>query len=176
MTKLTEHGYHYADVRRWPGKAGVDVFDCDVVLVPINIANEHWTAAAVWPQRRVVEYYDSLGDPGAMYTAALVRWAEDEWADKKGAAAGRLPGAPWAVVPPAHVPRQTNGYDCGPFTLAVLDMLAERHPPSLRQGDMATYRRYLALALLKRALPAAAPQPRADAMQRAGACDAYASV
>ena len=124
----------------------------------------------MWPQRRVVEYYDSLGDPAAMYTAALVWWAEDEWADKKGTAAGPLPCAPWAVVPPAHVPQQDNGYDCGPFTLAALDMLVERHPPSLRSRTTGHVDRcHLTLALLKRALPAAAPQPRADAMQRAGA-------
>jgi sentrin-specific protease 1 len=39
-TKLVNAGYQYAGVRRWTKK--VDVFEHDVIIVPINISNAHW--------------------------------------------------------------------------------------------------------------------------------------
>lgn len=43
------------------GLLKVDIFSKDVVLVPVNHNNAHWTAAAINFRRKRIESYDSMG-------------------------------------------------------------------------------------------------------------------
>jgi sentrin-specific protease 1 len=38
----------------------IDLFSKDVVLIPINHGNAHWTAAAINFRRKRIESYDSM--------------------------------------------------------------------------------------------------------------------
>lgn len=40
----------------------VKVFELDILLMPINLGNAHWTAAAFNIKEKRLEYYDSMGD------------------------------------------------------------------------------------------------------------------
>lgn len=40
-----------------------DIFAKDIVLIPINHNNTHWTAAAINFRRKRIESYDSMGMP-----------------------------------------------------------------------------------------------------------------
>jgi sentrin-specific protease 1 len=40
----------------------VDIFKKDVVLIPINLGNMHWTAGVINVKQKRFEYYDSMGD------------------------------------------------------------------------------------------------------------------
>ena len=58
-------------VYRYPSK--LDLFSKDVVLIPINHANSHWTAAAINFRRKRIESYDSMGAPRpAVYKVPLL--------------------------------------------------------------------------------------------------------
>lgn len=39
----------------------MDIFAKDVVLIPINLGNAHWTFSCVNMRLKRIEYYDSLG-------------------------------------------------------------------------------------------------------------------
>jgi sentrin-specific protease 1 len=48
--------------------AQVDLFSKDVVLIPINHNNAHWTAAAINFRKKRIEAYDSMsGPPGRIF-------------------------------------------------------------------------------------------------------------
>ena len=38
----------------------IDIFSKDIVLIPVNYSNQHWTAAAINFRRKRLESYDSM--------------------------------------------------------------------------------------------------------------------
>ncbi|KIO26740.1 hypothetical protein M407DRAFT_74053, partial [Tulasnella calospora MUT 4182] len=59
--KLENEGYEKARLGKWTKT--VDIFSKDVILVPVNLGNAHWTCAAINMKKKRVEYYDSMGSP-----------------------------------------------------------------------------------------------------------------
>lgn len=74
--KLTQDGYEKGRLAKWTKKVlvlstdlppmltpgiQIDVFSKDVVLIPVNHNNAHWTAAAINFRRKRLESYDSMG-------------------------------------------------------------------------------------------------------------------
>ena len=114
--------YDYRQVKRWT--RSIDVFDFEKLYFPINVSNSHWTLAVVYMQTRRIQYYDSLLNTTTIYLTALKRWIQDEHADKKGIPL--LNNDEWEVVPCSSetTPKQTNGYDCGVFTIMSADLIS----------------------------------------------------
>jgi hypothetical protein len=82
-SKLSTQGYSL--LRRWTKKT--DIFAKDVVVLPINLSNLHWTAAAINFAEKRFEYYDSLGDNRTNRTEVfknLRDYVKKEHLDKKG--------------------------------------------------------------------------------------------
>lgn len=180
-------GYDFAAVRRWT-KAVVrararitpvsfrvcrhshshsiwpqDVFAYDLLLVPVNHDNSHWTLAAVWPASRRIEHYCSLGGSAGKHVAStLVRYLDNEGTDKSSPRAPppQAPGgvsSRWSGVNVrAGVPRQLDGSACGVFVVAMAARLAAgRRPPfGLSQEHVPALRmRIAADCLARRATP-----------------------
>lgn len=61
--KLENPGYEKAKLNRWTKR--LDLFSKDLILIPINHANEHWTCAAINLRKKQIEAYDSLGNSTA---------------------------------------------------------------------------------------------------------------
>lgn len=57
-TKLLA-GYEKSRLAKWTKK--IDIFSKDVVLIPVNHNNLHWTAAAINFRKKRIESYDSMG-------------------------------------------------------------------------------------------------------------------
>lgn len=57
-TKLTTLGYEKARLFRWTKKT--DIFAKDMVLIPVNHNNSHWTAGAINFRKKRIESYDSM--------------------------------------------------------------------------------------------------------------------
>lgn len=51
-------GYEKGRLAKWTKK--LDIFAKDVVLIPVNHSNSHWTAAAINFRRKRIESYDSM--------------------------------------------------------------------------------------------------------------------
>lgn len=84
--------------------------DIESILIPICSGN-HWTLAAVLPQKRAVLHMDSLrggrGNPSV--TNKILEWVKATLGDD-------FVASEWAAVN-VDGPVQTNGWDCGVFTI-----------------------------------------------------------
>lgn len=142
---LLDHrrGYQFQRVRKWT--KDVDVFDYDMVIIPVHLGN-HWCLAVISILRKQIQYYDSLGSPNSACLDALRRWVADEWENKHGKRpADERPPKPdlskWKVGEVAKIPAQKNGYDCGVFACKFAECISRGAPLSFSQADMPTIRR-----------------------------------
>ena len=128
------------------------LFSLDHLFVPINFENNHWLFLHVQPKKRIVKLYDSQGTKPAnrarnrVYLRAMKQYlylltvngegegedAMNEWA------------AEWAFSDAStRSPVQTNGYDCGVFTIVSMYLLSQGHvltPGSYSQATVASAR------------------------------------
>ncbi|KAL2193531.1 hypothetical protein P885DRAFT_45229 [Corynascus similis CBS 632.67] len=127
-------------------RAGVrkaNLLDIDTVLIPI-CAQSHWTLAVIRPGKRTVAHIDSMrGGGGDEKVKAklleLVRFIlEDKFVESE-----------WRAVD-YEAPRQTNGWDCGVFTITnALCMAIGLNPKfSYTERELTLQRRRLAAMLL----------------------------
>lgn len=117
--------------------------DIESILIPICSGN-HWTLAAVLPQKGAILHMDSLrggrGNPSV--TAKLLEWVKTTL--DEGFVASE-----WSVIN-IDGPVQTNGWDCGVFTIVNALCLALGLDPreSYAPGQLRSARTMLAAILL----------------------------
>lgn len=127
-------------------RAGVrkaNLLDIDTILIPI-CAQSHWTLAVIRPGKRTVAHIDSMragGGDGEVKAKLLelVRFIlEDQFVD-----------ADWHAID-YEAPRQTNGWDCGVFTItnAICMALGLNPKFSYTERELSLQRRRLAAMLL----------------------------
>ncbi|XP_050546174.1 uncharacterized protein LOC126908301 [Daktulosphaira vitifoliae] len=103
----------YPAVRRWIKK---DIHSLKLLFVPMNVGG-HWILTVVNVPERTVTSYDSLKSYNGPYPMVLKEYLTDWEMDKKGAASS------WTLKI-GETTRQTNGYDCGPFTVELAEKMA----------------------------------------------------
>jgi sentrin-specific protease 1 len=54
-------GYNYESVKRWTGKVGLNIFECERVFVPVNMMLQHWLLLVIEVRLREIHSFDSLG-------------------------------------------------------------------------------------------------------------------
>lgn len=134
--------------KRWTKKiAGAALFECDLVLLPIN-AHAHWTLCTILPKQRKVVMYNSMGYGSNAQHARTVlnylkfhlqeHWIEEEWSvDSKGVS-----------------PQQANTDDCGVFTCTTARQIVlgqmEKNP--YESGIMPIARKRMIAELLNQGL------------------------
>ena len=131
MVKLEEGGR--AIVRRWPKKAGIpegNIFNLKRMVVPINVNGCHWASCHVDFLQKTLLYMDSMRSGNrlaTLYLELMRQYLEAEHLDqnKKPLEQG------WRCIDATKLPQQTNGNDCGVFTLSYAILLtAPRVAPS----------------------------------------------
>jgi len=118
-TKLENPGYDKARLGKWTKK--VDIFSKDVVLIPINQGNAHWTCAAINFRKKRIEFYDSLGLKRDAVYGRLREYLDKEHLDKKKKP---FDFTDWVDLYDEEMPQQENGYDCGVFVCMVMEALS----------------------------------------------------
>ncbi|KAJ7071228.1 cysteine proteinase [Mycena amicta] len=118
-SKLEKEGYDKGRLAKWTKK--IDIFSKDVILIPVNHANIHWTAAAINFRRKRIESYDSMLDDRSSVFKLLRRYLDQEHRNKK-----KVPFdfTDWEDYMSKDTPRQENGFDCGVFTCQFLESLS----------------------------------------------------
>ena len=144
-TKLRDSGGHHG-VRRWTKK--VNLFDYDLVIVPVHLG-VHWTLAAVDLAGRRLSYYDSLGKANPECLAALASYIEEEHNAKLGEP---LSTENFGLETLADSPRQVNSSDCGVHVMVTALMLARGKPNRFSASDMDNWRRRIMLEILEKNL------------------------
>jgi len=137
-----ERTYNYEAVCRW--SRDLQFKNYDAVFVPINLGI-HWVLGIVYPKRRVVETYDSLGSVPDWVVACLVSWIKDDMT-----AHGHCRGKwTWTKM---NCRMQENGTDCGVFMVKTMDYMSRGLPQASMTGDMNYYRRRMAAELFAQTL------------------------
>lgn len=95
------------------------------VLIPINDASDfgshrgsHWSLISFFRDEGVAEHYDSLATPSV--NLAHARRAVEKLC--------RVIGVTTCEVRGVTTPQQTNGYDCGAYVLAAVNILVSLRP------------------------------------------------
>jgi sentrin-specific protease 1 len=112
-TRLVTSGYDYPGVARWTRRAGVDIAEKDLILIPVNLGNNHWVLAGIDILRQTFLYLDSMhGRDRAGVVSSLKQWIYDEVHDKHGLAAANALGVDaWTVLCNQYLPFQRQGSD-----------------------------------------------------------------
>ena len=146
---ITERGVE--SVKRWsrrPKISGKDLLKVEHVFIPVNVGGAHWTLLVVSPAWKRIEYFDSLhGSSGAAIRNAKA-WIKmelgDAWDDHE-----------WEVVEDPALrgrgkgPRQSNGSDCGVFTITTAKMISLGvDPMAITAGDMPLQRKRVVVELV----------------------------
>ncbi|KAF7306736.1 Cysteine proteinase [Mycena indigotica] len=135
--KLVKEGYEKGRLSKWTKK--LDLFSKDVILIPVNHANLHWTAAAINFRQKRIESYDSLGDDRPSVYKHLREYVDQEHRNKKKAP---FDFTGWVDYTSPDIPQQENGYDCGVFTCQFLESLSRGAEPfNFSQKDIPYLRR-----------------------------------
>ncbi|KAI0271549.1 hypothetical protein BC834DRAFT_449038 [Gloeopeniophorella convolvens] len=136
--KLSREGYEKARLAKWTKK--FDIFSKDVILIPINHGNSHWTAAAINFRRRRIESFDSMGVRRQDVFDLLREYVKLEHLNKKSKP---FDWTDWVDYSPRDTPQQENGYDCGVFTCQFLEAISRGmdSPFNFTQRNMAYLRR-----------------------------------
>ncbi|KAH8742076.1 hypothetical protein FG386_003403 [Cryptosporidium ryanae] len=137
-TRLTtdkngDSGYCYSNVSRWTSRKKIDIFNYNLVLVPINTNNVHWTLGVVNFDEDYIMYLDSLGGTYQNHVGCLKmskifydnmnRYIHDEHLDKKKKKFNR--NIKHFTVFNDPVPQQQNGSDCGIFTCMFAECISD---------------------------------------------------
>lgn len=144
ITKLSESGY--TSVKRWMKMKKKNInADVDKILVPINVNGNHWVCAMVDLQKDKIFYLDSLCTTKNSPTAfRYMQRLKDYVIQESGGALGK-------DLEMIHLesPQQSNGYDCGIFTLMNLLQLANEEAIVLDQKNANDFRFHVANEILK---------------------------
>eukprot|EP00397_Hematodinium_sp_SG-2012_P055693 GEMP01068160.1.p1 GENE.GEMP01068160.1~~GEMP01068160.1.p1 ORF type:complete len:334 (+),score=46.19 GEMP01068160.1:196-1197(+) len=140
--------YDYAKVKRWTRRQKVDIFDLDLIIVPVNINEMHWTLGCIDMRAKKVRFYDSLGTPSnSTFADFMIRYVKDEHKDKKGSALSDADE--WEAEDVIDNPQQDNGYDCGVFLCKYAECLVNDISFNFSQSDIENCRYSMALELFE---------------------------
>ena len=115
--KLKKDGYQ--SVKRWttervcPG----GIFSYDIVIVPIHLGS-HWACGILDTRKKTIEMYDSLCITSTGFFKLMKEYIVEEAKDKN------VEGVnvnDWVEIWGVDCPKQTNGSDCGMFSLKFAD-------------------------------------------------------
>ena len=130
----------------------INLFQKEMILIPINYHNQHWTLAVIYPTKKEVVYLDSLSNSNHKadsYLHIIQRYLQEE------ASATHTVFSPseWLFHSPT-VPRQINGYDCGIYLLLFAHLSILKIPiTSIHPQDIATIRSSICTAILTTTVP-----------------------
>lgn len=129
FSKFCQHGFD--GVKRWTKK--VDLLSKELLLVPVNVGNEHWVLLAADLKRKRISCYDSLGGRHKKKVGQLRAYLASELRARGKDAS--LEG--WVDEPTVRgIPQQTNGVDCGVFVCKFADVLSRSQPLQFPAKDM----------------------------------------
>ncbi|KAI0082254.1 cysteine proteinase [Panus rudis PR-1116 ss-1] len=139
-TKLKTQGYEKGRLAKWTKK--IDIFSKDVILLPVNHNNTHWTAAAINFRQKRIESYDSMDMNRSAVFQLLRSYLDAEHRNKKKKP---FDFTGWEDYVLKETPQQENGYDCGVFTCQFLESLSRGVDRfAFRQRNMPYLRRRMA--------------------------------
>ena len=120
--------FNYDGVQKWTKR--IDIFCSNQIFFPININREHWALVCVSMLSKKIKYFDSLGTDGTRISRNILKWPEQESVSRT-----QKPISGFSMEN-IRCPLQSNGFDCGVFTLGFADLLANDLPVEIMQQSL----------------------------------------
>lgn len=143
FTSLREGGYK--KVARWAKRAnlaGAALLDVEKIFIPINPSQSHWTLAVIQPRIQRVTHYNSYGSGSKAYLDVICEWL-------KGELGAGFNKEDWDLDYSIESPQQTNGSDCGVFTVTTAkQIMLGISPMTYGAADIPTQRRRMVAELV----------------------------
>ncbi|KAK7122888.1 hypothetical protein R3I94_019863 [Phoxinus phoxinus] len=133
------HFAGHAAVKKWTKT--VDLFLCDLVLVPLHLGL-HWALAVIDFKSQTIQCYDSMGQRHDAICHILLEYLMEENKIKKACC---FEASRWTIgrMRTNAIPKQTNGNDCGVFICKYADFLSQGKPLTFRQCDIPVIRKVM---------------------------------
>jgi len=124
----------------------VDIFACDLLLIPLNLAKAHWALAVVDMLSGAITVHDSMLRLGltASCGPVLLNYLMAEHRARKNE---RIPEK-FQCVEVQDVPQQVGGDDCGVFVCRFAETITRRASTNFSAEDMPHFRRLVAWELI----------------------------
>ncbi|KAK4024551.1 hypothetical protein OUZ56_009973 [Daphnia magna] len=135
----------------------INVLETDLILIPLNINNVHWTLATLSCNEKLLKFYDSLGGEGGDFLKLILQ----HFASLTNTSFNE-----WTIEVMKNIPRQENSYDCGVFVGQYSLCLSKEAPLNFHQDNMKIIREIMIEELTTRKLRGrtfVAPSPIPDA-------------
>uniref|UniRef100_A0A1A9WDH3 Ubiquitin-like protease family profile domain-containing protein n=1 Tax=Glossina brevipalpis TaxID=37001 RepID=A0A1A9WDH3_9MUSC len=105
VTRLLQIGYD--GIKQWT--QNMDIFTKDILLIPVNLSNVHWSMAIIHFKNRTIKHYDSMGSPNKRILNVLKQYLNYESMDKRKK---QFETSQFIIESVADVPQQKNDFDC----------------------------------------------------------------
>lgn len=157
MSKLvpTLKQYEFAQVRRLfrPNRLqtvyGIDnLFQFSKMFIPIHVNGNHWTLSVVDFTKKTIQYYDSLGKSGKAWMKHILHFLKDASATLDH----HLDETDWSMADVTNAPMQTNGNDCGVFTIINAMCISDNIPLHYDHRHIIHLRKRFTLDIMKKTL------------------------
>lgn len=127
----------FVKVNRWTKK--VDIFDNEIVVIPIHRNRNHWCMAIMHMKDKTIKFYDSMqhGASNMDVLDTLREYLKSESLDKKKVEFD-LDG--WVVEDVQNIPQQNNSSDCGVFSCMYAEFITRNQQINFTQDHMQYFR------------------------------------
>ncbi|KAK6204945.1 uncharacterized protein RJT21DRAFT_12130 [Scheffersomyces amazonensis] len=147
FSTLEEKGY--SGIVRWGKRKKLNLFEKDLIMVPINVMNTHWALAVINNKSHSIEYYDSLiSSNGNIRAISLLK----DYVEQEANRLNKKISSEYQLFPRMRSPQQANGYDCGVFTCTAAKYLSFNQPLRYSQNDMKNIRRRMTFEIMSNEL------------------------
>jgi hypothetical protein len=167
--------YTYNNVKKWDKnlRRRHKILGVREIFVPINHKCEHWLLLRANTESKVITLWDSQGrkPSNKLYLETMLRYLGDKFTEHIGGDCEAWM-ASWTLVDESELsPRQSNGYDCGIFTMCNATFLAQHLPLSAstyRELDFQLSNTRQRVAMLLWQASRNQPQPRPQTSATSG--------
>lgn len=110
----------------------------------------YWDIGVIDIQAKEIHYFDSMSGSGKKYLDAMLQYIVDEGREKKKIV---INTSEWSLISQhQNTPQQSNGFDCGVFTIVCADFLSDDlsiESSSYSQSDMPYFRQKILVDILR---------------------------
>jgi sentrin-specific protease 1 len=112
----------------------INVLETDLILIPVNINNVHWTLATLCCNEKLLKFYDSLGGEGGDFLNLILQYF---------ASLTNTGFSEWTIEVMRNIPKQENSYDCGVYVCQYSLCLSKGAPFTFHQRNMENIRKIM---------------------------------
>ena len=114
--------FSYSNVKNWKSIRNIDIFQLDKLVFPIHYETNHWILVLIELGQNKIHVYDSYHGAHTEIFQEFRNYLQLHHMHTKQGQQFRI--TDWTNIDHSDIPKQTNGYDCGVFTLQYAHCIA----------------------------------------------------